>query len=56
VSESLVREPNSTVVVTFYLDQSKTQMQSMAYNLTSLARKQHNLGIPDEEFNASLKR
>jgi hypothetical protein len=54
VRESLERDPNSTVVVTFFLDQSKTKMQSMAYNLTTLAKRQHDLGISDEEFKASL--
>ena len=54
VRESLERDPNSTVVVTFFLDQSKTKMQSMAYNLTTLAKRQHDLGISDKEFKASL--
>jgi hypothetical protein len=56
VRESLERETNSTVVVTFYLDQSKTKMQNMGYNLTTLAKKQHELGMSDEDFKARLKR
>jgi len=53
--ESLERDPpNSTAVVTFYLNQSKTKIQSLGYNLTTLAKRQHNLGMDDEEFKASL--